>query len=59
MGIRWRTGSRLSSHAEAAGQGHGFFHRPPWLERTIARINEFLTSMGYLKPDSNVTGEKP
>ncbi|CAN5908079.1 hypothetical protein BH23PLA1_BH23PLA1_35460 [soil metagenome] len=33
----------------AEGQGHGFFNRPPWQERTIARMNEFLSSLGYLE----------
>jgi acetyl esterase len=43
----------------AEGEGHGFFHRPPWFERTTARMDEFLTSLGYLKPEGDVTGEKP
>jgi hypothetical protein len=34
----------------AEGQGHGFFNRPPWKERTIARMDEFLASLGYLEP---------
>jgi acetyl esterase/lipase len=34
----------------AEGQGHGFFHRPPWFQRTTARMDEFLTSLGYLTP---------
>ena len=32
----------------ADGQGHGFFNRAPWLGRTTARMDEFLTSLGYL-----------
>ena len=42
----------LGHHAElftAEGQGHGFFNRPPWLERTIQRMDEFLVSIGYLQ----------
>jgi acetyl esterase/lipase len=34
----------------AEGQGHGFFHRPPWFQRTTARMDQFLTSLGYLAP---------
>ena len=33
----------------ADGQGHGFFNRSPWLERTLLRTDEFLTSLGYLE----------
>lgn len=33
----------------AKGQGHGFFNRSPWLERTLRRSDEFLSSLGYLK----------
>ncbi len=32
----------------AEGQGHGFFNRPPWLEKTTQRMDEFLVSIGYL-----------
>jgi acetyl esterase len=43
----------------AEDQPHGFFNRPPWLQRTTARMDEFLTSLGYLKPKSGVNEEKP
>jgi acetyl esterase len=33
----------------AEGVGHGFFNRSPWRERTMARADEFLESLGYLK----------
>jgi acetyl esterase/lipase len=33
----------------AEGQGHGFFNRPPWLEKTTERMDEFLVSIGYLE----------
>ena len=33
----------------AEGQKHGFFNRPPWLERTTQRMDEFLVSLGYLE----------
>jgi acetyl esterase/lipase len=33
----------------AAGQGHGFFNRAPWFERTIHLADEFLAAHGYLE----------
>jgi acetyl esterase/lipase len=33
----------------ADGQGHGFFNRSPWRERTLYRADEFLESLGYVK----------
>lgn len=38
----------------AEGQPHGFFNRPPWRERTLQRVDEFLGSLGYVqgKPTS-------
>jgi len=33
----------------AEGQPHGFFNRPPWLERTTGRMDEFLVSLAYLE----------
>ena len=33
----------------AEGQPHGFFNRPPWLEKTTQRMDEFLVSLGYLE----------
>ncbi len=33
----------------AEGAGHGFFNRPPWLERTTYRVDQFLAKHGYLK----------
>ena len=33
----------------AEGQPHAFIHRPPWLERTTQRMDEFLVSIGYLE----------
>ena len=37
----------------AEGQPHGFFNRPPWLEKTTQRMDEFLVSLGYLQPTGN------
>ncbi len=33
----------------APGQGHGFFNRSPWQERTAFLMDEFLTAHGYLQ----------
>lgn len=33
----------------AEAQPHGFFNRPPWLERTTQRMDEFLVSLGYIE----------
>lgn len=40
-------GSRAELYT-AEGVAHGFFNRPPWKARTTARMDEFLTSLGYL-----------
>jgi acetyl esterase/lipase len=48
----------LGHHAEmftAEGQGHGFFNRPPWQEKTTQRMDEFLVSIGYLQADPSGT----
>lgn len=44
----------------APGQKHGFFNRPPWLERTTCLTDEFLTRHGYLtgKPTVKLPGGK-
>jgi acetyl esterase/lipase len=33
----------------APSQGHGFFNRSPWQERTTFLMDEFLTAHGYLQ----------
>lgn len=33
----------------APGQKHGFFNTEPWLGKTIAMMDQFLVSVGYLK----------
>ncbi len=51
---------KLGHRAEmytAEGQGHGFFNRPPWLEKTTSRMDEFLVSLGYLKPKQDGSKE--
>ncbi len=42
----------------AANQPHGFFNRPLWQQQTTARMDVFLTSLGYLK-ESKASQEKP
>jgi len=42
----------------AADQPHGFFNRPPWQQQTTARVDVFLTSLGYLK-EAKELQEKP
>jgi acetyl esterase/lipase len=49
----------LDHHAEmyrAEGVGHGFFNKSPWLEKTIQRTDEFLLSLGFLRPDNVANG---
>jgi hypothetical protein len=46
-----RRSKELGHRAEmftAEKQGHSFFHRSPWLERTMQRADEFLVSLEYL-----------
>ena len=48
----------LGHHAEmylAEGQGHGFFNKQPWKDKTTARVAEFLEANGYL---AKLTKEK-
>jgi acetyl esterase/lipase len=39
---------------EAPDQGHGFFNRSPWLERTLSRTDEYLASLDYLQGAPNL-----
>ena len=39
----------------AEGQGHGFFNRSPWLERTTIAADTFLASLGLLEGKPTVT----
>ncbi len=48
----WGKAEGLGVRAEkylAEGQGHGFFNRSPWRERTLIAVDKFLASLGYLK----------
>jgi acetyl esterase/lipase len=42
----------LEVHAEmytAEGEGHAFFNKAPWKEKTLYLSDEFLVKLGYLK----------
>jgi acetyl esterase/lipase len=38
----------------AEDQPHGFFNKPPWLEKTTAQADEFLVRIGYLGKEPKV-----
>lgn len=38
----------------AQGQGHGFFNRSPWRERTLIAADEFLVSLGFLQGPATI-----
>ncbi len=46
-------GNRAELHI-ASGEGHGFFNRSPWFERTLYRLDQFLASFGYLKGEPTI-----
>ena len=53
----WKKAEELGVRAEkylAEGQGHGFFNRSPWQERTMIAVDTFLASLGYLKGDPTI-----
>jgi len=53
----WKKAEGLGVHAEkylAEGQGHGFFNRSPWKERTMIAADKFLASLGYLTGEPTV-----
>lgn len=48
----WKKADELEVRADkylAEGQGHGFFNRSPWKERTIIAADKFLASLGFLQ----------
>lgn len=48
----WEKAEHIGVRAEkfiAEGQGHGFFNRSPWLEKTLIAADRFLESEGLLK----------
>jgi acetyl esterase/lipase len=53
----WTKAEALGVRADkylAEGQGHGFFNRSPWTERTLVAVDKFLTSLGYLKGEPTI-----
>lgn len=46
-------GNRAELHV-ASGEGHGFFNRSPWFERTLYHMDRFLSSLGYLEGEPTV-----
>jgi len=48
VGESRKLGTTVELYA-ADGQGHGFFNRPPWTERTTYLMDEFLSKHGYTK----------
>jgi acetyl esterase len=53
----WKKAEALGVRAEkylAEGQGHGFFNRSPWMERTLLAVDRFLASLGYLKGEPTI-----
>lgn len=54
----WKKAEEIGVRADkylAEGQGHGFFNRSPWLERTLVVADKFLASLGFLKGEPTVT----
>jgi len=48
----WKKAEDLGVRAEkyiAQGQGHGFFNRSPWRERTLIAADKFLAYLGFLE----------
>lgn len=53
----WTKAEALGVRADkylAEGQGHGFFNRSPWKERTLLAVDKFLASLGYLKGEPTI-----
>jgi acetyl esterase/lipase len=53
----WKKAEALGVRAEkyiAEGQGHGFFNRSPWRERTLIASDKFLASLGFLKGEPTI-----
>ncbi|MFC1636563.1 family 16 glycoside hydrolase [Planctomycetota bacterium] len=53
----WEKAETLGVRADkyiAEGQGHGFFNRSPWQERTLIAADEFLASLGFLKGEPTI-----
>lgn len=53
----WKKAETVGARADkylAEGQGHGFFNRSPWTERTLVAVDKFLASLGYLKGEPTI-----
>jgi acetyl esterase/lipase len=54
----WERAEEVGARAEkflAEGQGHGFFNKPPWRERTLIAAEKFLASVGFLEGEPTLT----
>ena len=53
----WEKAEAMGVRAEkyiAQGQGHGFFNRSPWRERTLTAADKFLVSLGFLEGEPTI-----
>jgi len=53
----WKKAEAIGVRADkylAEGQGHGFFNRSPWTERTLLVMDKFLASLGFLKGEPTI-----
>ena len=53
----WGKAETLGVRADkylAEGQGHGFFNKSPWTERTVIAADKFLASLGFLKGEPTI-----
>ena len=53
----WKKAEGLGVRADkfiAEGQGHGFFNRSPWKEKTLVAADKFLVSLGLLEGEATV-----
>ena len=56
----WQKAEALSVRADkylAEGQGHGFFNKSPWTERTLIAADKFLASLGFLKGEPTIQSD--
>ena len=53
----WKKADSLGVRADkylAEGQGHGFFNRSPWREKTLVAVDKFLASLGLLNGEPTI-----
>jgi acetyl esterase/lipase len=56
----WQKAEALGVRADkylAEGQGHGFFNKSPWTERTLIATDKFLASLGLLKGEPTIQSD--